>query len=177
MPHKRNPVSATVILAAAGAAPPLASIVTGSMVAAHERPAGAWHAEWHALPQLFGLAAGALAEGRRLAEGLVVDPARMEANLGLTRGLLFADAAAARLSALCGREAAHMIVARAADVVRDTGRPLLDALLALDGLPPGADRKRLAPAFDIAPSIAAAATFVDRALAHAAAVRGRIAQT
>jgi 3-carboxy-cis,cis-muconate cycloisomerase len=177
MPHKRNPVSATVILAAAGSAPPLASIVTASMVAAHERPAGAWHAEWHALPQLFGLAAGALAEGRRLAEGLVVDPARMEANLGLTRGLLFADAAAARLGPLCGREGAHALVARAADVVRDTGMPLLDALLALDGLPPGADRNLLAPAFDIAASIAAAGTFVDRALVHAAAVRSRIAQT
>ena len=43
------------------------------MVAAHERPAGAWHAEWHALPSLFGLASGALAEARRLAEGLEVD--------------------------------------------------------------------------------------------------------
>ncbi|MCZ8097917.1 MAG: adenylosuccinate lyase family protein [Burkholderiales bacterium] len=177
MPHKRNPVSATVILAAAGAAPPLASTVLASMVAAHERPAGAWHAEWHALPQLFGLAAGALAEGRRLAEGLVVDPARMAANLGLTRGLLFADAAAARLAALCGREAAHAIVERAAGIVRDTGTPLLDALLALDGLSPGVDRALLAPAFDVAPSVAAAAIFVDRALAHAATVRGRTAQT
>ena len=177
MPHKRNPVSATVILAAAGAAPPLASTVLASMVAAHERPAGAWHAEWHALPQLFALAAGALAEGRRLAEGLVVDPARMAANLDLTHGLLFADAAAARLAALCGREAAHAIVERAAGIVRDTGTPLLDALLALDGLPPGADRTLLAPAFDFAPSVAAAATFVDRALAHAATVRSRIAQT
>jgi 3-carboxy-cis,cis-muconate cycloisomerase len=177
MPHKRNPVAATVILAAAGAAPPLASVVMASMVAAHERPAGAWHAEWHALPQLFGLAAGSLAEGRRLAEGLIVDPARMAANLGLTRGLLFADAAAARLAGLCGREAAHAIVERAAGIVRGTGAPLLDALLALEDLPPGVDRALLAPAFDVAPAVAAAATFVDRALAHAATVRGRTAQT
>ncbi len=175
MPHKRNPVSATVILAAAGAAPPLAGVVMSTMVAAHERPAGAWHAEWHALPQLFGLAAGALAEARRLAEGLQVDTDRMERNLGMTRGLLFADAAAARLSPLCGRQAAHAIVERAAGVVRDDGTPLLEALLALADLPAGADRALLAPAFDVAPAVAAAATFVDRALAHAADVRGRIA--
>ncbi len=84
-----------------------------------------WHAEWHALPQLFGLASGALREARRLAEGLVVDPTRMRANLDLTRGLLFAGrggrACSPRPSA---GGAAHELVERAADVVRDTGRPL-----------------------------------------------------
>src|SRR4029453_10432833 len=94
MPHKRNPVSSTVILAAHGAAPGYAATLLSSMAAQHERPAGAWHAEWHALPSLFGLASGAIAEARRLAEGLVVDPERMQASLGATRGLLFADAVA-----------------------------------------------------------------------------------
>lgn len=176
MPHKRNPVSATVILAAAGTAPHLAAVVTGAMVAAHERPAGAWHAEWHALPQLFGLAAGALAEARRLAEGLVVDPGRMAANLDMTRGLLFADAAAGRLAPLCGRQAAHALVERAAGVVRDTGAPLLDALMALEGRPADATRALLEPAFELRPSVEAAATFVDRAVAAARPVRDRLAQ-
>lgn len=177
MPHKRNPVSATVILAAAASTPQLAAIVGGAMTAVHERPAGAWHAEWHALPQAFGLAAGALAEARRLAEGLVVDPARMAANLQTTRGLLFADAAAARLAPLCGRQAAHALVERAAAAVRDGDATLLDALLALDGLPAGADRDLLDRAFALDPSVAAAATFVDRALAFAEPVRDRLAQT
>ena len=34
------------------------------MASAHERPAGLWHGEWHALPSLFGLASGALREAR-----------------------------------------------------------------------------------------------------------------
>ena len=177
MPHKRNPVSATVILAAAGSAPQLSAIVTGAMVAVHERPAGAWHAEWHAVPQLFGLAAGALAEARRLAEGLIVDPGRMAANLDMTRGLLFADAAAGALAPLCGRQAAHALVERAAGIVRDTGVPLLDALVSLDDMPPGATRKMLATAFDLRPSVDAAATFVDRAVAAARPVRDRLAQS
>lgn len=93
------------------------------MAAAHERPAGAWHAEWHALPQLFGLASGALREARALAEGLVIDKARMRANLELTHGLIFADRAAARLIPLLGRAEAHAAVERAAEEVRKTAYP------------------------------------------------------
>ncbi len=84
MPHKRNPVGATVILAAFAAARGHAATLLDAMPAAHERPAGPWHAEWHALPQLFGLASGALREARALAEGLTVDAGRMRANLDLT---------------------------------------------------------------------------------------------
>ena len=100
------------------------------MAAAHERPAGLWHAEWNALPSLFGLVSGALREARTLAEGLVVDADRMRANIDLTRGLLFADAAAARLGAKLGREAAHRLVEQAAEEVRRTGATLADVLAA-----------------------------------------------
>ena len=175
MPHKRNPVSATVIVAAAEAARGPAMTLLTSMQAAHERPAGAWHAEWHALPALFGLASGALAEARRLGEGLEVNAARMQANLDITRGLLFADAAAGIIAIKVGRAAAHHLVEQAAGVVRDGGMSLLDALAARPDLPVGIDRAVLAPAFDLAPAIAAAARFTDRALAEAARVRAVLA--
>ena len=174
MPHKRNPVSSTVILAAAQAALGPASALTAAMVAAQERPAGAWHAEWHAIPTLCGLVAGALAEARRLAEGLVVHPARMQVVLDMTGGLLFADQAASVLAPRCGRAAAHALVEAAAGTVRDRGGTLLDALAARPDLPAGVDRAVLAAAFDPAPAIAAAATFVDRALALAARSRSRL---
>jgi 3-carboxy-cis,cis-muconate cycloisomerase len=160
MPHKRNPVSATVILAAHGAAPGLAATLIAAMAAAHERPAGAWHAEWHVLPQLFGLASGALREARALAEGLAVDPQRMRENLHLTRGLLFADAAAAALAPRLGAAAAHGAVEEAADRVRATGATLADVLRERFG-----DDPALAAAFDLTPAVAAAAAFVDEALA------------
>jgi 3-carboxy-cis,cis-muconate cycloisomerase len=171
MPHKRNPVSATVIVAAAEAARGPALTLLASMQAAHERPAGEWHAEWHALPVLFGLASGALAEARRLAEGLEIDATRMRANLDITRGLLFADAAAGMLAAQAGRAAAHHIVEEAASAAREGGMSLLDALSARPDLPAGVDRAGLAAAFDLAPVVAAAARFADRALAEAARVR------
>jgi 3-carboxy-cis,cis-muconate cycloisomerase len=165
MPHKRNPVSCTVILAAHAAAPGLAATLLGAMAAAHERPAGLWHGEWHALPQLFGLASGALHEARALAEGLEVDAARMRRNLDCTRGLLFADAAAGVLTARLGREGAHHAVEVAAGEVRASGEALAGVLARLY---PEVDTSG---AFDLTPAIAAASPWVDRALAHAAEVQ------
>jgi 3-carboxy-cis,cis-muconate cycloisomerase len=81
MPHKRNPVGCTAILAAHMAASGHAATLIQSMAGANERPAGAWHAEWLALGPLVGLASGAARELATLAAGLNVDPARMRANL------------------------------------------------------------------------------------------------
>ena len=47
----------------------------------------------------------------------VIDAGRMRDNLDATRGLIFADAAAAILSADLGREAAHRTVSEAAAIV------------------------------------------------------------
>ena len=63
----------------------------------------------------------------------------------------------------------------AAGAVRVGGLSLLDALAARRDLPAGIDRAALAPAFDLAPAIAAAARFTDRALAEAARVRKLLA--
>jgi 3-carboxy-cis,cis-muconate cycloisomerase len=170
MPHKRNPVSAAVILAAHAAANGQVVTLLYAMAAAHERPAGLWHAEWHALPQLFGLASGALREGRRLAEGLEVDAARMRANLGATRGLLFADAAAAALAPPLGRGEAHKLVEEAADTVRRTGRDLRGVLHDLA-------REHAAvldEAFDLATAIAAASRWVEPAVEAAEQALARL---
>jgi 3-carboxy-cis,cis-muconate cycloisomerase len=174
MPHKRNPVGSTIILAAHAAAKGHASTLFEAMAAGHERPAGLWHAEWTALPSLFGFVSGALREAKLLAEGLVVYPDRMRANIDLTRGLLFADAAAGRLGAKLGRESAHRLVAQAAEDARHTAATLADVLarnpIVQDA---GID---LAGAFDLAPAVAAAARWVNPALQHAVAVRERLEQ-
>lgn len=171
MPHKRNPVSCTVILAAHAAAPGHAAALLAGMAAAHERPAGLWHAEWHALPTLFGLASGALHEARMLAEGLEVDAARMMRTLDATNGLLFADATAARLTPTLGRDAAHALVERAAGVVRREGVGLWTVLER------DAACMDLAPAFDLAPAVAAAGPWVDRTVIEARRVRGLLSCT
>jgi 3-carboxy-cis,cis-muconate cycloisomerase len=172
MPHKRNPVGCTVILAAHAAAKGHASTLFEAMAAAHERPAGLWHAEWNALPTLFGLVSGALREARTLAGGLIVDADRMRKNIDQTRGLLFADAAAARLASVLGREAAHRLVEHAAAQVREAGVSLAE-VLAEDQTVRAANID-LSNAFDLTPSVTAAAGWVDPARRHAAAVRVRL---
>ncbi|WP_375459228.1 adenylosuccinate lyase family protein [uncultured Enterovirga sp.] len=174
MPHKRNPVSATVILSAHAAAPGHLVTLAGSMAAAHGRPAGAWHAEWHALPSLFGLASGALAEARRLAEGLVVDPERMRRNLDATRGLLFADAVAARLTASLGRAGAHAMMERLAGRVREAGVMLREAVERDPDFAGRFSSADLDAAFDPGPSVAAAAGWIDRVTAEVARVRATL---
>ncbi len=164
MPHKRNPVSSTVILAAFAGAKGFCVTLVDAMAAAHERPAGPWHAEWNALPSLFGLASGALREARGLAQGLVPDPERMRANIDLTRGMLFADAAASRLTASLGAKAAHALVEEAAGAVRDGQGPLREVLERR----PEAAGIDLGPAFDLGPAIRAGARTADRALAETA---------
>jgi 3-carboxy-cis,cis-muconate cycloisomerase len=171
MPHKRNPIAAAVILANAQAAQGHAASLAASLVAGHERPAGAWHAEWHALATLFGLASGACVQGRLLAEGLVVDPVAMARNLDVTRGLVYADAAAAALAPKLGRGAAHAAVEAAATKVRETGGTLREALAAAGML----DGATLDKVFDPAPAVAAAQARVVPAVVYARDVAAKLA--
>lgn len=82
MPHKANPVRATLIAATARQLPALASVLLGSLSAEDERPAGAWHAEWQTLREALRLTGGAARDAAELAEGLRVLPDRMRTNLG-----------------------------------------------------------------------------------------------
>ncbi|MCV4386123.1 3-carboxy-cis,cis-muconate cycloisomerase [Pseudomonas aeruginosa] len=110
MPHKRNPVSSAVLIAAATRAPGLVSTLFAAMPQEHERSLGLWHAEWETLPELCCLVAGALQQAIGLLEGLEVDAQRMRRNLGLTHGLVLAEAVSIALARRIGREAAHHLV-------------------------------------------------------------------
>jgi 3-carboxy-cis,cis-muconate cycloisomerase len=130
MPHKRNPVSAAVVLAAAARVPGLVSVMLAAMVQEHERGLGNWHAEWETLPEICMLAAGALAQVRRIADGLEVDAARMREAIDLTRGLMLAEAVSMALAPKLGRKLAHQLVERACAVAAKGGQSLREALLA-----------------------------------------------
>ena len=130
MPHKRNPVSSAVILAAAVRVPPLVATMLAAMVQEHERALGGWHAEWDTLPEICALAGGALAHAIVVVEGLQVDPAQMAANLEITHGLILAEAVAMALGEKIGKMKAHELVEEAsARAVRER-RHLRDVLAA-----------------------------------------------
>ncbi|NMK99640.1 3-carboxy-cis,cis-muconate cycloisomerase, partial [Staphylococcus capitis] len=56
MPHKRNPVLATMIRSAALQVPSLSVVLTQSLMSEDERSAGGWHAEWLVLRECLRLA-------------------------------------------------------------------------------------------------------------------------
>jgi 3-carboxy-cis,cis-muconate cycloisomerase len=102
LPHKRNPVGATLTIACAAGVRGAASVLTAAMAQEHERAAGAWQAEWEALSRALALTGGAAASLREALDGLDVFPDRMRANLDLTGGLIMTEALVPEL----GREEA-----------------------------------------------------------------------
>lgn len=113
MPHKRNPVAAASILAAANRVPALMASVYQSMVQEHERALGAWHAEWLAIPEIFQLCAGALERSSEVLEHMQVNADAMQRNLECTNGLIMAEAVMMALAPKLGRLNAHHLVEQA----------------------------------------------------------------
>jgi 3-carboxy-cis,cis-muconate cycloisomerase len=124
MPHKRNPVTAAVLLAAAARAPGLVATLLSSMVQEHERGLGGWHAEWETLPELCALAAGALRQTAQAIEKIELDPERMRSNVDRTGGQIMAEAVLAALAPRIGRLEAHDVLERASRRAVETGRHL-----------------------------------------------------
>jgi 3-carboxy-cis,cis-muconate cycloisomerase len=128
MPHKQNPVSAAVALAAAVRVPGLVSSMLAAMPQEHERGLGGWHAEWEVMPELVRLTSGAARSVGDALEHLAIDTARMGSNLEMTRGLIQAEAVVSALAPRLGRSAAHAIVEEASRRAAAAERPLAATL-------------------------------------------------
>lgn len=129
MPHKTNPVRATLIAATARQAPALTSTLLASLTAEDERPAGAWHAEWQPLRELLRLTGGSAHAAAELAEGLQVFPYRMHEHLALTEGLIVSERFTVALGPLLGRARARKLLDAASRKAVDEGITLDEALL------------------------------------------------
>jgi 3-carboxy-cis,cis-muconate cycloisomerase len=130
MPQKRNPISSELMLAASKGVRQHAGLMLDAMVQDFERATGPWHAEWMAIPESFILTAGALNQAKFALGGLIVDETQMARNLGLSRGLIVAEAVMMGLAPQIGRQEAHDVVYDACRVVNEKGGTLADALSA-----------------------------------------------
>jgi 3-carboxy-cis,cis-muconate cycloisomerase len=128
MPHKRNPVSAAIVLSAATRVPGLVSTMLSAMVQEDERGLGNWHAEWETLPEIFRLTAGALHQMATIVFHLEVDAARMRRNLEATQGLIFAEGVSMAMGNHIGKSAAHALLEEASRQARASGMHLRDVL-------------------------------------------------
>ena len=128
MPHKRNPVSAMIALAAATRTPQHAAALLASMGQQHERGLGNWQAELAEWPGLFLSAHGALQALDEAFAGLHIDTARMRRNIDSLQGLVFAEAASSYLAATIGKSAAHALLEKMTGESLTSGRHLADVL-------------------------------------------------
>ena len=164
MPQKRNPISSVYITAQTAMVKQLAAALLEAMVEDHERATGPWEIEWIALPEIFMLSAGALAQTRFVVEGLQVNEKRMRDNIGITKGLLMSEAVMMGLGATIGRNRAHDVVYDICREVVKTGRPLVDLLAEDKEISKHASREQLEKMVDPTNYLGVAGEMVDRVL-------------
>ena len=166
MPHKRNPVACSAVLACAMRAPALVSTMLTAMVQEQERALGGWQAEWETLPEIASLTSAALNQLREVSSGLSVDAARMRSNIDITQGLIMAESVSLALAQHVGRAVAHELIEEACHQAVESGRSLLEVLKSDSRMPEEFSSSNLEALFDPARYLGEAATFVDRVLAH-----------
>lgn len=127
MPHKANPVHATAARAAARVARGEAwTLVEAAAEHEFERAAGAWQAEWVALPSLLAHTAGA---ARRLVlalDAVDVDASRSRANLDVGHHVSASEALVTHLAPHLGRGPAGDLAGELARTAAAGDRSLVD---------------------------------------------------
>jgi 3-carboxy-cis,cis-muconate cycloisomerase len=169
MPHKHNPVAAIAILGCTKQAPGLLATLVASAEQELQRAAGAWHAEWEPLTALLRLTGSAASWAADLIPGLIVDTARMAANLAATKDLPLAEHVTSLLAGVLGGAQAHDLVAEAGQRAVSAGLPLRDVLLAVPKLEgrlasAGITPEQIESALEPAGYLGAADAFVTAAL-------------
>lgn len=169
MPQKRNPVAASIALAAAGRAPGLVATLLGAMVQEHERGLGGWQVEWDTLPDLVVTAASGARAAADALDGLVVDTGRMRANADASGGVLLAESIAMALAEAIGKHEAHARVAEACRRAAADRRPLADVLAADPQITAHLDEAEIARRLTADHYLGATQDYIDRVLARLAA--------
>jgi 3-carboxy-cis,cis-muconate cycloisomerase len=167
MPQKRNPVACAVVLSAAMRVPGLVSTALAVMVQENQRGLGGWHAEWEVLPEIAGLAGGALHYLTNAVSGLEVDATRMRENLETSRGLIYAEAVVMALAPDFGKSEAHHLVELACEKATVTHTHLREILLAMPAIRAYLSAERLAQLFDPRKYSGASEQMIDAVLAAA----------
>jgi 3-carboxy-cis,cis-muconate cycloisomerase len=167
MPHKRNPLSCSVILATAVRVPSLVSTMLGAMVQEDERGLGGWQADWETLPEIVSLAGGALHHMHAAISALEVNATRMRENLEATRGLIFAEAATVSLAAHVGKQEARRSIEAACQLAAKNRQHLRDVLLATPEILRRLPAETIHQLFDATKYLGASGSMIDKVLATA----------
>ena len=129
MPQKRNPHFSQDIMAYAAQIRTMVPLALETVMTEHEANRQTSLMMRYAQNQVCSLMGDTLERVRILAEGLVLKPERMRANLDLTQGLIMAEPIMLALGEHVGRQEAHDIVYDAAQVT-DGDQSFRDLLVA-----------------------------------------------
>jgi 3-carboxy-cis,cis-muconate cycloisomerase len=165
MPHKHNPVDATMALAAARLAFGQVPVVLAAMTQEHERATGGWQAEWQALPDLTCYAGGAVARVADAVGGISIDVERMRANLDVGGALLMAEALTITLAHHSGRAMAQRLVQAACARAAANGQALASTALDDPAICAILSADAINAALDPATYLGSADRLIERALA------------
>ncbi len=113
LPQKANPVRSEILVTLARYNANELGAMHQALLHESERSGAAWSLEWLSLPNMILAASGALAHATQLAENLVVDAKRMQANIDAANGLCLAEAVSFALSVHLPRTEAQTLTAAA----------------------------------------------------------------
>jgi 3-carboxy-cis,cis-muconate cycloisomerase len=165
MPQKHNPVDAVAARSAARLAIGVVPILLSAMEHEHERAAGAWQAEWAAIPALFRYTAGAVERMYGAVSGLQVATTRMRENLALAGGLAMSESLTMALAAHIGRPEAYRIVQQLSKRVVESGGELQQVALEDSQVSAALKPDEIKRALDPAAYLGSTSLFIERALA------------
>jgi 3-carboxy-cis,cis-muconate cycloisomerase len=169
MPHKKNPVTPTLIIAASTRIPGLLATLATAMTQEHERAVGRWHAEWGPLADIVCLTAGAVENTKLLFFRLKVHPARMLENIELSQGLIYAEDVSVALARHIGKPRADQVVKLACERARAIPQHLCEVLLADAAVSEWLEATALEQIFRPEKALGASAELIDRVLRNAGA--------
>jgi 3-carboxy-cis,cis-muconate cycloisomerase len=102
--------------------------------------------------------------------GLIVDADRMKQNLGISKGLIVAEAVMMGMAPFIGRQQAHDVVYDACRTVNERGGTLAEALIAIPAVTQHFDRAAIDRLTDPANYLGLAPQMVDHAVELSRAV-------
>ncbi|WP_017974649.1 3-carboxy-cis,cis-muconate cycloisomerase [Actinopolyspora halophila] len=164
MPHKRNPVRAVRVTAAARRVPGLVATLLSAMPQEHERGAGDWQAEWEPLTELLRLTGSAASLTREMLADLRVNTTAMRTNLDVTKGALLAERVSAVLAPELGARRAKELVTGLVNRIGDNEGGLRAELLEDPTVRSVLSEEAVLEVTDPEGYLGSAEGFVDRAL-------------
>lgn len=173
MPHKRNPVAAAAVLAATRRSHAMLPVLFAAMVAEHERPLGAWHAEWQTLTESLALTGGAAERTAETVAGLEVHSGVMVSNLHSAGGVLMAERVNSELAQRSGDRAwSKSAVSAALERCGTSSVSFGEALAGDEAVSAVLDGVAIEQLLDPRAYLGSSGVFIDRALARHRDVKG-----